>query len=344
MVVIVERPYLPQTNLMFGDNQELVTRRFAMIGLMKRLLLSLVVMCILAPISATAQGFIAEEVQILLDPRYPAPNESFTAELRDFGIRGVSGAIGWIIDGEVLDSSDRTITLQAPPLGETVRIQALRGSEIVAEEIVRPAYLDVIVEPLTHTPSWFAGRSLASPRSFVRLSAVVEESDRQPANAYTYTWQIDQLMYGGGALPSGQQITVQLPDRRAVLVYVTVSRPGVGTVARRIIQIPTQRPQLLFYPTNQIIFPRPIEGSYQMRNSELTLVAEPLYMSSESLDRPFELHSEWKLNGRTVTPSGNLRQLTVQRAGGTGSARVEYQLVDREQLLQGARGSVRIQY
>ena len=114
------------------------------------------------------------------------------------------------------------------------------------------------------------------------------------------------------------------------------------------IVIPAAEPFTVFYeqdPLRGMRFERALGCTYALRNEEVTIVAEPFYFSVDRRASP-SLTYAWRLDGSSLQNPGldesslTLRQITA----GEGEASLSLSIQNVAQILQGARGALRIQF
>ena len=318
---------------------------------MKQILILLAIF-LLTPAAGFAQlGQNTSKATIELSTRFPAPGEVFTAKLNAYSYDTTTATIRWYLNNTEIEEAfnQRSITLTAGSLGKTTKLQAEitfpNGDTVIANNTFTISDIDLIVEADTTTPSFYRGRAVPSIGSNVRVVALPQLNDSKKPENYTYTWRLDDEILGGGAKRGGYIASFIMPTGRGASMVVDVTNAqGVAVASKRIL-IPSSEPELLFYEDNPLRGTSPISipKNYQLIGSEVTLRAEPYFMST--VIPTTDKHLEWKINNRTVdNPSEDPQLITLQNAGGSGSFNISFHYRNLKQLLQGVEEQFSVRF
>ncbi|MFW6210036.1 MAG: hypothetical protein ACOC4E_00940 [Patescibacteria group bacterium] len=299
------------------------------------------------------QNFTGPQREIRLQPAYPSPGESVTATLEDYSNTTFGATITWLLDGEVISeaSNQRSVQFEATELGETqvitVQLNPSQGQSVTLEETIEPRYLDIILDPQTRVPPGYRGRALPSLGSTVNATALLHDGNANYAPAdLVYTWRLNQqTVIGGGPQRGGNQVSFTMPWGSDSILSLEVTDRSGTVLAKRSISVPSAEPRITFYEVNSLYGVRGVAvgESYTLSGANAALRAEPYYLSTRVFNNPDVL--EWQVDGRQVSPAGtNPYELTVQRTSAQGGASLQLHVRDRQQVLQGAEESIRIQY
>ncbi len=319
---------------------------------MLRLLTILLIVSVFLPTYALAQGSIAEFFldtgsSITLAPAVPTPYETYTATLSDYTSSAYGGSIAWYVDGELYPAGNnqRAIELVAGPLGSVTEVRAVissAGEPATLKTEVKPAYLDIIIEPLTHVPSFYKGRPLPSPGSTVFATALLNAGSVSPTDLI-YTWRLNDSVIGGGSLRGQYKTSFVMPQDSQSILSLHISNLRGETIARKGVLVPLTMPRLLFYEVSPLygLTERAIENSFVLVGNSTTIRAEPFHLGSEVFNNPSVL--EWKINNDAVVgDADNPYNLTLQRTGDVGQARINFHVRSTVEFLQGAENSFEI--
>ena len=313
--------------------------------------LSIFLLFILLPLSLQAQvlgnGLISSDINLELSPTHPQPNESFTATLNDYS-GGVGAEINWYYNGTLLPdrSNARTITLSSGDAGSKSVVKAVLvyqdGSTRGFEAAVNPVYLDIIIEPQTHVPTFYQGRALPSTGSTVNATALIGTPGLSSA-VYYYTWKINNKVHQGGPLRGGNEISFVMPqDSTSVLSLEVTTVTGVP-VATRAISIPSVAPKLLFYEVSTLygLETKAITSSFALIGNSATLRAEPYFLSSQVFNQPNIL--SWKVAGEEIGITGaNPYEVTLQKTGFPGTTDIRFHVRSTDIILQGVERGINV--
>ncbi|MCA9363314.1 hypothetical protein KC851_03260 [Candidatus Kaiserbacteria bacterium] len=286
--------------------------------------------------------------EIRLDPEFPEPNEEVTATLTNFNDYAINTTITWLLDGVKISDTNNAlnISFNAGAERKTQTISAVidrSSGRTIANQDLRPAYLDIIVEPQTHTPSFYQGRALPSKGSLVNLTALLSDSDLY-RNGLLYTWRVGRVVLSGGPIYNNNKVSFEVPYGRDVVISLDITTPDGITVAEKNIIVPSVSPYLRFYEASSLFGLRTIPTTNLVLIGNSTAVrAEPYHLDSRVYNAPSI--AEWGVSGQDYSDVGsNPYEITLQRTDQTGSSRLTFQVRDIRELLQGAKGSLNLSY
>ena len=279
---------------------------------------------------------------IQLSQQFPEPNTTITAELTG----RITQDLTWQVNGSDVTNSrgQRSIEVPVGGLGERTTIRAISRGEVVDETHVFPIYVDIAIEAFTHAPDHYTGRRLPSAGSQVRLTAMVEEEVVRDPSRYQYQWRIDGSTIGGG-VTNDHQIETRLPNRRDVVVTVTVIRPGVGAIGQQAIRVPLSEPEVEFYRLHSLygLQPYALGQEVDLTQSEISIQAAPYNLPQEIIQEPGTI--EWRI-GSQSTNQNTENPLTIQLQSQqiTGQALLQFDVLSLGAVLQSIAGQLRINY
>ncbi len=295
----------------------------------------------------------ALQFELIANPTFPNPGESVTVTLNDYSMNSAGARIEWYIDGQLQSGSNnhRSIALTAPAIGSTRTVRArfvfADGRTTEQTHTVRPINIDIIVEPDTRVPMFYRGRPLASQQSDIRAVALVYTSaNSAPASNLAYRWRSGGKVIEGGSLFEGNIISFTPPLRRQIDLSVEVIDTNGTVLGSQSVTIPLVTPEFLFYETNPLrgLSRSAINDTVIMTGAEVSVRAEPYFISSDVYADPNRI-IEWNIGGqRTSNTGGDPYLLTVQRQGNSGSTGVSLSLRSFLRQAQMVQGSFRIQH
>jgi hypothetical protein len=320
---------------------------------MKKLFILFFVLVFLNPLSTTAQlsnNGLTPSITIDLQPSFPRPGENVSAKLNDFRLTTSRSLISWYVNGvEIIESKNlRETSFLAGEVGKEQVITAVltnpSGTAEVIETTIVPIYLDIVVEPQTRVPDFYQGRPLPSLGSIVNVTGIisgipVDESE------LVYTWRVERRVIGGGGIRGGKQVSFAVPMGNRVALSLEVSDLRGRVIASRYLFVPSVAPSILFYEISPLFGSgrHSISDSFQFIGNTITIKAEPYNLDLRTYNNPGT--SVWKINGVEVSNnSNNPHEASLQKTGVNGQAKIEYQVRDLTQILQGAKETIRIKF
>ncbi|PJC56209.1 hypothetical protein CO026_01580 [Candidatus Kaiserbacteria bacterium CG_4_9_14_0_2_um_filter_41_32] len=290
------------------------------------------------------------QISIVLDPQYPGPRDLVTATLDDYSLDAGGATIAWFIDQQFIPGSEnkRSISFTAGDVGSKTKIEArltsINGQTMVATQSIKPLYVDIIIEPQTYTPIFYAGRALPIYGSTVFLTALVGTATSLANNSeYTYNWKLNDKTLGGGSIRGGNKISLMVPHGRSNIVTLSVADFNGQTVARRLIEIPSVDIDVQFYEISTLygIAHKTVGDSLNLIGNSTTIKVVPYNLDLRSVGG--NLFTEWQIDGRKQKNTGSDPfEITVygQRGGLTS---ITFKVRNLSELLQGDENSFQIQ-
>jgi hypothetical protein len=318
---------------------------------MKYALLSLAIIFIpLGFLNAqVGSSLVNQQLTIDTNPVTPEPLSNVKASINDYSLPFTVSGVSWKINGVSLPEADnlRSINFKTGEAGSKTTLEATvslgSGATLSTTKTITPAYLDIIVEPLTRTPSFYRGRGLPSVGSRVNLTALINGLEASPSSLI-YTWRVNNNVIEGGSLRGKNKVTMTTPLGQRFILSVDVTNLDGTTVARKTTEVMTATPEVHFYEvtTLQGMKPRSLTKGFSLISDSSTIQAEPYNLDLSTYNNPDFL--EWKIGGqRTEAVSVNPYQITLSRLG-VGAANVGFHVRDLTQLLQGARGEFQVNF
>ncbi len=297
-----------------------------------------------------ANSLTGPELSIELQPEFPQPGETITATLNDYAGGTYGSSITWVLDNQELTNSKNQrraiITAGVSGKQQVLKVVLSRpdGGNRVVSKNIKPAYLDIVIEPQTRVPDFYLGRALPSIGSQVNATALISGEGFRNTDL-VYTWKINREVVEGGPIRGRNQVSFTTPMGSNAILSVQVTELSGAVIANRAILIPSVEPKVIFYEVNTLfgISQRPVTSSLSLIGNSVVVRAEPYNLDSRVYNNP-TIH-EWKIdNVSSGNTSGNPYEVTLQRQGFPGTSNIEFHVRDTVQLLQGAKASMKINF
>jgi len=295
------------------------------------------------------QGLVNPELLLEVEPEFPRPGERVTVTLNDYRGGTYGSNIIWLYDGEVVEEAEnrRSVSITAGALNTPIKIDAVlqkpSGGKEVISTVIRPVYLDIIIEAQTRVPEFYLGRSLPSIGSMVNATALVNDGTMR--NDLVYTWRLDRQVLEGGPIRGRNQVSYATPRGDNAILSVQATEPNGQVLARRAIYVPSVQPSVSFHEVSSLFGVKrtPINESLILVGNTATIQAEPYHLDTRVYNNP--AIAQWKINNSpNQTQSGNPYQITFQPVGQSGSANLSFQVRDTSQVLQGAGDNIQVRF
>ncbi len=294
-----------------------------------------------------AQAQLKNNASIELSPEYPQPGEEVTASLNDFRSSTNNSNLTWTLNGETVPSAvnSRSVLFTAGADGVTDVLSIIIDSPLGRSETinrnVNPVYVDVIIEPQTHVPNFYQGRSLPSIGSIVNATAVV--SGHNPSDL-VYKWQVGSEVLAGGAVRGINQVSFTTPMGFNYVLNLQVSSATGGIISKRSVFLPSVYPRLFFYEKHTLSGIRPIaiDREFTLIENSTSIIASPYYLDSRTFNDPDI--SEWEIDNNLVNSGNNPYEATIRRNSERGRSSLKFHVRDTTQVLQGVSESISINF
>jgi hypothetical protein len=292
----------------------------------------------------------ATELTIDLNTSYPSPFTEMTATINDYSQSSQSNKIYWKIDGKsVVDfNNQREIKFATKDAGEVTNLQVFietaGGRTFSASKVIKPIYVDIIIEPQTRTPSFFKGRSLPSIDSTINLTALINGTTAG-SEQYLYNWDLNGVNLEKGSVLGKYTIPAIVPIDAYSVLTLSINKTNGELLAKRSVNIIPVEPTLYFYEVNTLygISTIPIFSSLNLIGNSTVVRAEPYYLDIKTYNKP--QHLEWKIGGSRSPSSGNNPyEVTLAKQGGSGSTNVSFHVRNLTDILQGAENDFEVKY
>lgn len=303
--------------------------------------------------STIREGFSSNlnpDFAISFNPKFPQPGERVIASINDYSTKYYGASINWTINGEIVPEAlnSRKVEFVANFDGEPQTISAIltlnTGETETLQETISPDYLDIIVEPQTHVPDFYQGRSLPSYGSQVNATALLDGYNNR-TNSLVYTWRINREVIDGGPLRGGNKVSFNMPRGSFSTLSVEVADINGQIISSRSTLIPAVSPELSFYEDNPLfgISKKTLNGDYTFLGNSLTIQAVPYYLDIKTYNNPGV--SEWNLNrSRSVIQTEEPYKITLQRSAASGTSNLNFHVRSLDQLLQGVEASIDLKF
>jgi hypothetical protein len=210
--------------------------------------------------------------------------------------------------------------------------------------VIRPIYLDVIVEPQTRVPAFYQGRALPSVFSTVNVTALLNDG-KMLTSDLIYTWRVNNKVVEDGPIRGRNRTSFITPRDSEVIVSVEVTRPTGEVIAGRTFTIPSVLPELHFYEINTLygISRKAVVDNFTLTANSATLSAEPYYLDSLVFNNPNI--NVWSIDGDEMPQNGtNPYHITIQRNGEPGQSSLGFHVRSTDIILQGARNAINVTF
>jgi hypothetical protein len=282
-----------------------------------------------------------------LEPAYPSPQDTVKVIFNDYRSNTVGSEVRWFYNNNLIpEATDRReVEVTAPAAGSVAEVKMVitkNGNVETHSATIRPVYLDIIIEPQTHIPEFYTGRALPSIGSQINVIALLNDG-KALSNDYVYTWRVNDKVLQGGGLRGQSTVNFIMPQGSNTILSLQVATYAGEVIAKRTLLVPSVKPEIHFYETNPLygVETKAIKDSFNLIGNSSIIRTEPFYLDSTVFNYSDIL--EWTIDGKKVTPdSNNPYEVTLERTGYPGNARLGFHVRSTTQLLQGAKADIGI--
>jgi hypothetical protein len=300
------------------------------------------------PFIGLAQGLSpSEELEILMSPQNPRPNETVYLRVTSNSTELNNSLISWSRNGVVEKKGvgEKSYEITAPKPGNsiTITVTSTRNGNISSNSVViRPASVSLIWEADSYTPKFYKGKGLAVHQSNIRViampSLVNSPGNKLNSKNLIYEWSlngfVDKNQSGVGKdifKFKGSLIS------KSKLVTLSVASEGGSLSAQENITIRFGEPEILIYKKN------PLTGTKNnhslinvvVEGIESTFIAEPYFFSKQLFDSGY-LRYKWTVDGNSVDSLDGSRKITFS-SDIWGRSSVSVEISNPINLLERAR-------
>lgn len=289
----------------------------------------------------------AEPLTILITPEHPRPYDTVIVSPRStqFNLTGSSVTIS--ANGTVVEEGSGgksvAVRLGGPGSRTTIRVVAVNGAaSYTKEQVIVPADVALVLEPITSTHPFYDGGSLVAPEGRVRIVAVPDlrtsAGARIAPQNLTYTWRLANRILTEESGIGRSVLVATAPIRyRDADVSVTVTNSDESVVGYARVTVAPASPVVYAYRSDPLLgvdFSTAITDAFTMMGEEESFRAIGYHFARTPA-------FSWTLNG---DEAGTSQDLTVRTTSTTsGNARVELNAEDVA-AGQGARASFTVNF
>lgn len=295
------------------------------------------------------------QVQLILSPEFPEPNQSVTVTARSFSFDPDATFLSWTHNGKNVASGKgvTSYSFNTGPAGSLHRVSvsvSAKGATFSDTLTFRVPDLLLAWEAQTYTPPGYRGRALPTSGSLVRVHAFPEifASATQTANPENliYQWKIDDTDARDQSGRGKKSFSFRAANGKGVthLVSVIVTSEDKSAAAFAKVDVRLEDPHILFYEDKTLEGPRYESASARFSvasGEELRLRAEPFFFLAGSIEA---LSYQWRVDGRLIGGASKPRQFLFRtERGSSGFHRVSLDIENERQLFQRGSGDVIIE-
>ncbi len=291
------------------------------------------------------------DILVTVAPEVPKPYDDVTITLQSFDTDLNKATIEWK-GGETLylkDTGATDFSFKMGGLGTQSIIDVVINTpegDIVRKRIaLTPTDVDLLWQAVdSYVPPFYKGKALPIKEGLIRVVAVPNSGATNQSGALTYTWQLNNSAASG---QSGYKKNVfeftSSKDEASDSVGVTASSTASDYLAKGRIELIPNDPLIIFYkksPTEGTLYNNALIDQTQMVEDEMTVVAEPYFLSLKGHENSFQY--TWQINGNQIETPSRKNEITIRPTDRNGYSLISLSLENMNALFQKATRQLRI--
>lgn len=291
------------------------------------------------------------DISIETSPDNPQPYQNVTINISSYATDLNKAIITWRNESKTVLSgigkTSYTFKTQGPNTSNVFNINIIPIGEmntINKTVVISPSEIEILWESFDgYTPPFYKGRTLPVNGGFIKAVAIPNTNTIKSGNgSISYTWKnadstnLDSSGYNKNSYIFKNDI---FNDKNEITVIA--SSVAGNYTAENTIEIPVYDPKIIFYkksPIEGILYNNAYNKESAMTEDEITLVAEPYFMSLKGNDFSYN----WKINGETINTPSKKTELTIRPASRGGYATINLIMENLDDLFQKASNTLKL--
>lgn len=293
------------------------------------------------------------EITYSLSPKNPEPYGDVTIDLSSYATDLTKAYFTWKINNKTVSygtgKTSYTTKAGGPDTAIMINVDitpAGSSSSISKKIAIFTSEIEVMWESVNgYTPPFYKGKSLPTKGSTMKIVAIPNtKTVRSGIGSISYTWKrADSVVSSASGYNKNYYMFNDSMFEDDNNITVIASSVSGNYSAEKTITVPTYNPKIVFYKrslADGILYNYALNNETNMKESEMTILAEPYFMTTK--DTPDEFNYKWQINGNIVdTPEKN-NEMTVRPASRGGYATISLTIKNLSKLFQEATNKLKI--
>jgi hypothetical protein len=311
------------------------------------------------PSTISAQDAIGSgSVTVQLTPGSPTPQEEVTAQAVSNLINLDTSPITWLLNGktQLQGVGKKNFTFTAGEVGSLTSLRVEISTDdfgVITKNIeLRPSDVDILWEADTYTPPFYKGKALPTSQSFIKVVGVpffISKSGKLASNNLLYAWKKTYTMN-----PNDSGVGKNIYLYRGTYTFnentieTTVSSADGSLSVSKKTKISIYEPKIIFYehkPLEGVRYEYSLGGTFDIKEKEITLRAEPYFFSFSNADNNGADFS-WNLDGKKLETNPDKKsEFTLRKPeNGNGHSGISLKISNSGYDLQSASKNMTFSY
>jgi len=294
------------------------------------------------------------DINVSINPSNPIPYENITITISSYSTDLNKASISWQSENNTplsgIGKTSYTIKAGAADISIpiTININPVGGTNTITKQIyITPSEMDIMWEAVDgYTPPFYKGKSLPTSGSLIKVVAIPSSNTiKTGSGSITYTWKnSDSVVEDASGYNKNYYTFKNSLFDNTNNISVTASSVSGNYNAEKDIEIPVYKPKIVFYkksPTEGIIYNNALADDSFMSEDEMTIVAEPYFLSLKGNENKF-LYT-WQINGKNIDTPQKRTELTIRPSTRGGYAKIGLTMENLSELFQKVSGQLKLE-
>ena len=293
------------------------------------------------------------EVNIETIPNNPQPYQDVTINLSSYATDLSKAIITWQSEaGTVLSGIGKTsysFKTGGPNTYNffSVIVTPVGSMNTITKNItIAPSEIELMWETVEgYAPPFYKGKVLPISGSLIRVVAIPNTNTIKSGNgSLSYNWKNgDNADVDASGYNKNSYVFKNSMFDTINKITVIASSVGGNYGAENTIEIPIYEPKIVFYkksPIEGTIYGYALNKEAIMKEDEITIVAEPYFLSTKGHENNFTY--DWQINGKGIATPVKKTELTVRPASRGGYATIDVTIQNVSEVFQKVTGKLKL--
>ena len=293
------------------------------------------------------------DISINTSPSNPQPYQDVTINISSYATDLTKAIVTWKSgpDTVLYGIGKTSYSFKTGGVGSanvfSISITPAGSMNMITKKItVYPSEVEIMWESADgYTPPFYKGKSLPISGGLIKAVAIPNTKTIQSGNgSISYTWKnLDSVVESASGYNKNSYTFKNSMFDDINLISVDASSVAGNYAATNTIGIPVYKPKIVFYkksPTDGIIYNNALSGDSLITEDEVTLVAEPYFMSIKGNED--SITYAWKINSNDIATPSKKTELTVRPTSRGGYAIIDIAIENISELFQKVSGQLKL--
>lgn len=295
-----------------------------------------------------------EEISVETNPSNPEPYQDVTITLSSYATDLNRAIIRWenntgttLLSG--IGQKSYSFKTEGPNTSIVFNISITPVGSVGSIEktvVITPSEIEIMWESVDgYTPPFYKGKSLPVSGSYIKTVAIPNTNTiKSGSGSLAYTWKNSDntVLEASGYNKNSYTFKNSMFDESNTITVIA-SSVNSNYKAEKTIEIPVYKPKIVFYkksPTEGVIYNNALGSETEMKEDEITIVAEPYFTTIKEDDKDFVY--KWQVNEKGIPTPSKKTELTLRPTSKGGYALVNVSIENVRELFQKVSGKLKL--